>query len=85
MIKAAHEVRDEMLNNDEYMTSLKNNIRHVMDRIEWAQSQGYTRVCFCPETRHEDQIRRMFLDKGYTFKPTGYNGGVWQLSEDICW
>lgn len=85
MIKAAQEVRNEMLDNDEYMTSLRKNISHVMDRIEWAKSQGFTRICFCPERRHEDQIRQMFLDKGYTFKPTGYSGGVWQLSEDICW
>jgi hypothetical protein len=67
------------------MTSLRKNISHVMDRIEWAKSRGFTRVCFSTERRHEDQIKQMFLDKGYTFKPTGYSGGVWQLTEDICW
>lgn len=82
MIKSATQVRDEMLDNDEYMTSLRKNISHVMARIEWAKSRGFTRICFSPERRYEDQIKQMFLDKGYTFKPTGYNGVVWQ---DICW
>lgn len=85
MIKSAHEVRNEMLNNDEYVTSLRKEIDYVMDRIEKAKSQGYSNVCFSPERRHEDQIKRMFIDKGYMFRPTGYVGGVWQLTEDICW
>lgn len=85
MIKSAHEIRNEMLDNDEYMTSLRDNISYVMDRIELAKSEGYTRVCFSPDPRHKDKIKQMFLDKGYTFKPTGYCGGVWQLSEDVCW
>jgi hypothetical protein len=85
MIKPAKELQDKMLDSDEYMTGLKNNIRYVMDRIEYAQSNGYTRVCFSTERRYEDKVKQMFLDQGYTFKPTGYNGGVWQLTEDICW
>lgn len=34
---------------------------------------------------YADDIRKKFRDAGYTIKPTGYIGGVWQLTEDICW
>lgn len=34
---------------------------------------------------YADDIRQKFLESGYTIKPTGYIGGVWQRTEDIMW
>lgn len=34
---------------------------------------------------YADEIKKRFRDAGYVIKPTGYIGGVWQLTEDICW
>ena len=33
----------------------------------------------------EDEIKTWLRSLGYRFKPTGYCGGVWQDSEEICW
>ena len=34
---------------------------------------------------YADEVRQKFLQAGYIIKPTGYIGGIWQLTEDICW
>lgn len=34
---------------------------------------------------YADEIKAKFRQAGYIIKPTGYSGGVWQLTEDICW
>jgi hypothetical protein len=34
---------------------------------------------------YSDMIKKRFIEAGYCIKPTGYIGGVWQLSEDIYW
>ena len=34
---------------------------------------------------YSDEIKKRFTNAGYRIKPTGYIGGVWQLSEDIHW
>ena len=34
---------------------------------------------------YASDIKQKFQCAGYTIKPTGYIGGVWQLTEDICW
>ena len=34
---------------------------------------------------YADEIKVKFRQVGYIIKPTGYIGGVWQLTEDICW
>lgn len=32
-----------------------------------------------------DEIRSKYENAGYKIKPTGFIGGVWQLTESICW
>ena len=32
-----------------------------------------------------DEVKAKFRQAGYVIKPTGYIGGVWQLTEDIMW
>lgn len=34
---------------------------------------------------YQDEVKKRFQKAGYIVKPTGYIGGVWQLTEDICW
>ena len=34
---------------------------------------------------YQEEIKKKFKQAGYIIKPTGYIGGVWQLTEDICW
>lgn len=34
---------------------------------------------------YQTEIKERFRKAGYIIKPTGYIGGVWQLTEDICW
>ena len=34
---------------------------------------------------YASEIKAKFKQAGYIIKPTGYIGGVWQLTEDICW
>lgn len=86
MIRSASEVRSEMLETESYKKAVEQQIGYVVEAIEKAKSNGRTHTCFCvSQPMYENEIKRMFLDKGYSFKPTGYCGGVWQLSEDICW
>ena len=33
----------------------------------------------------EYEIKAWLRDLGYRIEPTGYIGGVWQRTEDICW
>jgi hypothetical protein len=34
---------------------------------------------------YASEIKAKFKQAGYIIRPTGYIGGVWQLTEDICW
>lgn len=31
------------------------------------------------------EIKEWLKSLGYRIEPTGYSGGVWQKTEDICW
>ena len=32
-----------------------------------------------------DEVKELYEAEGYKIVPTGYIGGVWQRTEDICW
>lgn len=34
---------------------------------------------------YAEEIKKNFLRAGYIIKPTGYLGGIWQNTEEICW
>ena len=57
------------------------------DRIKSAIEKGNHSTIFYPNTTDPDyrELRLMYEREGYHIKPTGYIGGVWQLTEDICW
>lgn len=48
----------------------------------WKSQDWERKYYFCD---YEDEVRERFRKAGYIIKPTGYIGGVWQLTEDICW
>lgn len=69
-------------NKDSYERSVQSVVRD----IQIASERGLRRTCFNPyDHRHYDAIKREFENKGYYFTPTGYVGGVWQLTENINW
>ena len=58
----------------------------VLREIEKAQKIGRRDACFDPRPCEQyDAVKREFERHGYTFRPTGYIGGVWQHTEHICW
>ncbi len=84
LIPSMQQTRKELSQNEIYRKELKKQIDNMNKRIEYAKNKGYSSTCWCVY-EHEHQIRAMYKEKGYTFKPTGYVGGVWQETEDICW
>lgn len=48
----------------------------------WTSRDWERKFYFCD---YADEVREKFRAAGYKIKPTGFIGGVWQDSEDICW
>lgn len=77
--------------SDKMKESRQEKISRAVERqnaiISRAIGNGKTETCF--ELDKSDalysDVRNIFEKAGYTIKPTGYIGGVWQLTEDICW
>lgn len=57
--------------------------------IQSAVKDGRTECYFpCDKDADKDvydEIRCKYEKAGYIIKPTGYIGGVWQVTEHICW
>ena len=98
MIKNAWEMKDISTKNKHYEEGYKQAVESVMKSIENASERGYRKTCFCSSTywyKNEDgidcfinfdeEVKAEFIRHGYSFRPTGYIGGVWQHTEDICW
>ena len=73
-------------------------VESVVRDIKRASAEGRRDCCFNPTAywyttkegirtfiKYDDAVKKLFQDKGYTFRPTGYIGGVWQRTEHICW
>ena len=88
-IKHASEIKP----TSEREQALEYCAKWIMHYIEKANERGQRNTCFTPTVttingKHidcEDELKAIFLRKGYHFKPTGYIGGVWQRTIDICW
>lgn len=98
MIRDAYEQKEITIKNERYKQGFEKAVNSVMRAIEKASERGYRQTCFNPsvywytndsglETYIDfyDQTKKEFKKHGYTFKPTGYVGGVWQRTEEICW
>ena len=63
--------------------------RNVDYYISRSVNDGNHKAYFaCDKDRDSDvydEIRKKYEQAGYTIKPTGRIGGVWQLTEDIIW
>ena len=63
--------------------------KRIDDKIRSAVERGESCAYFpCDKDSDKDvydEIRSKYERAGYKIKPTGYIGGVWQLTEDICW
>ena len=85
-IPDSNEVRKETQDNEQYkqeMIRVINNINNLIDR---AKNQGLTDIVFGGHChKYEDELKRLYREKGYWFKPTGVVGGVYQTTEQICW
>lgn len=61
----------------------------VDDQIKMALNNGRNRAYFaCDKERDADvydEVRAKYERAGYRIIPTGYIGGVYQRTEDICW
>lgn len=83
LIPSAEETRKTTAESEE----LKRKIAEINKRIQNAKEHGERRCYFCcawcDDLDHV--LREMYAAKGYRFCPTGYIGGVWQSTTDICW
>ena len=85
MIPNANKIRGDLEENNSYYTIMRQNIEFLNKKIEEAKERGESFTCFIVDSVVKDEIRNMYIEKGYTFKPTGYIDGVWQETEEICW
>ena len=91
-IPNASEIRQQTPNE-----GFEQAVQAVVRDIERASKQGRRSTCFNPPAywfdtefgrsfiRYDEEVKEEFRKKGYTFRPTGYVGGVWQTTEHICW
>lgn len=76
----------------------KQAVASVLREIAKAKKQGRRDCVYYPpvyryrDERGEEQtisyymaVKDEFLKRGYTFRPEGWSGGVWQQTERICW
>jgi hypothetical protein len=84
-IPSAKVVRQETEENEVYKKEIAKYIGYTNDSIQSAKDRGLTHTTFCSQGKYEDELKRLYKEKGYWFKPTGYYGGVRQDSEEICW
>ena len=85
LITNASTIKKETVENDTYKKEMTKNINSINNRIKGAKDRGSINTCFIVDSNYEEDLKKMYRDKGYYFKPTGYIGGDWQLSEEICW
>lgn len=85
LIPSSKEIRESLSQNDKYIKEMKKEITEINRRIKESKDIGLSCTFFPARAEYEDDLKRLYKDKGYTFKPTGYIGGVWQETEEICW
>lgn len=97
MIESAELIKQETEKNENYKVLMKSNIENINRRINESKEQGRTNTCwnissylyikgvhtFVCDIEYE--LKQLYKSKGYSFRPTGYIGGVYQLTENICW
>lgn len=83
LIDSAEKVRSETVGRKD---KINKAVTEQMNAIHRAKKAGRSETCWILDnTDIEDAVKKMFIKKGYTFRPTGYIGGVWQTTINICW
>lgn len=80
-IKITNDIKMEHQNRiDEIVEKQNRSIKSAIER-------NCHSACFVLDKYDSDyiEVRNIFERAGYVIKPTGYIGGVWQSTEDICW
>ena len=90
----AEEARQNSLDNGR-RKAFEQCQKNTEDSILRAIRNGNNRTCLAYTVAYdklsgkyidcEDDIKTWLKGLGYQIKPTGYSGGVWQTTEDICW
>lgn len=83
----------ELKATDERLRAVAYCKKAIAQRIETARKNHQRKTCFTPTSTFIDgkcidcteELKEFFQRKNYGFVPTGYIGGVWQLTEDITW
>lgn len=72
-------------NNKEYHEFMA----EIEKRIKYAMEDGHRSCCFgmrdCDLSDAKLQVKEEFERRGFTFRPTGVIGGVYQHTQEICW
>jgi hypothetical protein len=85
-IPSSASIREEMQQSEEYKNKISKGIQILNRRIALAKEQGLNCTGFVGfDFKYESEFKRLYKEKGYWFKPTGYIGGVRQDTEEICW
>ena len=86
MIINAEEARRRTRKNTSHTKAIEDAIRKQNKTIQRAMEEGRHEAHFYTLPRTiENEVKKSYESKGYTFKPTGFIGGVYQLTERICW
>mgnify|MGYP003314633607 CR=1 FL=1 len=86
----AEEAR-KLANKNGFEQKVQKKISEVEESIRRACEYGHTRTCVFAFYNDNDkssvdlEVKKHFLEQGYTFRKTPMNGGVPQDTEDICW
>jgi hypothetical protein len=85
VIPSAKEMRSRTDANEKRKKEIESAIAFQVRAIQKAQERGVSYVGFSVPHQYEREIKEMFTKQGYTFRPTGYIGGVLQITERIHW
>lgn len=76
-------------NENGFKQELEEEIRKQNQKIRKAAGMGRRQTIFnVHETIYdylEPQLKEYYLARGFSFKPVGYIGDVWQKDIYICW
>jgi hypothetical protein len=77
----------KLSNKNGFAKKVNEEIERVERQVKRACEYGRNDICFgCPKNSPvKAEVKLHFRKLGYKFRPTGYNGGVWQETEDMYW
>lgn len=80
LIPIASNCRNDIFENEKYQERMEELIKLQNYNIQLAVS-NLNRECMFVGCEHEEELKRLYEIKGFTFKPVSYNSS----QEYICW